>query len=162
MSHFVFGLITGTRNSPNTLRELGDVAIDCSTGLGVRLGSASLPAVVLEMIGPFDVKSDLPFLLVNDPEDDQSDALISPYTVTGIENSFDGLRKISNWIQCVMIEGCVQRVTVWLTEGWDSEFFEVTCEPVSFEAVVGAQIGKEHFISSTKALVIRSERLAIR
>jgi hypothetical protein len=90
------------------------------------------PGIVDEMLKRGSVLPDdaTAFLVVAKPEDDTSDALISPFC-TPIDVICDNLGRLQYWLQHIASKPGVQ-VKLYITEGFDDHFQEIAVAPRDF------------------------------
>lgn len=113
MSHFVFGVVEGVRE---TTRQT------LSESIQVTWGKSLQQAVVIEMLTYHGkpTLAETPFSL-SLPGDDNADALVSPYQV-GHERIIKNLRSMLTWLER---ERAGKGAELWVTEGYDDAFKEV-------------------------------------
>lgn len=160
MSYFIFGFIDLARGT-----SLDDASGEwerirsCASAeaLSVKFGEASELPVLKEMRGNFLADRTAPFLLTRSPNEDTSDALISPY-VGGLDATILAVQTIGRWVRCTLLSARVAGVRMWMTEGFDDSFEHHEVTPEQFTVDVTQRIRDEVDVPSLQFTIMRSTR----
>jgi hypothetical protein len=120
MSYFIFGLIDVLQ--PGSEEAVRSCAV--AVGLILKLRSERGQPLLDEMLGTYSPLTSAPFLLTRGAADDTSDSLISPLAV-GLDASVQAFAAIGRWLVMALDRSEIERIRVWMTEGYDSEFGHV-------------------------------------
>jgi hypothetical protein len=117
MSYFVFGLIdTAGGDCAEGARRSA-----AAEGMDLKLGDDIGQPVLSEMLGAYSPTVSVPFLLTSTSSEDTSDSLISPFVASEAARAH-AFAAIGRWLIATLRLPEVERVRVWMTEGYDSAF----------------------------------------
>jgi hypothetical protein len=138
MSHFVFGIIEGSR-------EPGRLSVEST--FDVLWGVAPQQKVVLEMLASASkpAPTETPFSLTRTGEDN-ADGLISPYQVER-EPLISNVCDMITWLDQ---KRAGKNAELWLTEGYDDAFRVIRGSAVDMKAAVRAMFENSVEIASIR------------
>ena len=150
MSYFVFGLIDGTQGSGGATARVNATA----ERMELKLGDGRRQPVLDEMLGTYSPTKSAPFLLTKTREEDTSDSLVSPYVV-GVDGSSEAFAAIGRWLVATLRSPDIERVRVWMTEGYDSVFdrLEVPADRFADEVVTRVRAARD--VPSLQVTVVK-------
>lgn len=96
----------------------------CAQQEGLSLVLDGYPALIDEVIHQQELDLDpkrLVFVVCADPQDNTSDALISPFTIDEA-SIWTNLGRLERWIQCAMRSHVGARMRLYISEGFDESF----------------------------------------
>lgn len=164
MSYFLFGAIefvaVGEVNQDEAAWracEVGvEVRLSALLGPNVRQGSVRDVLIAQALTGG----EHLPFLLTASPFRDTSEELLLP---NGWPNDSDGLLRlmgrVERWIGALLEVNGVERVVLFICEGYDDEFVELDSCVSEFADRVLAQIDDPAWLPSVRVSVRRGSSL---
>ncbi|ERR1700761_3431475 len=150
MSYFVFGLIDLA-----DIDTAGQIRARVSFDeLNVIWGAQINQQTLFEMLGRDIPDRSVPFLLTKWVSEDTSDSLVSPY-VAGVEASADSFAVIGRWLVAVLASPEVERVRVWMTEGYETAFKNLDLSAQQFAAELKHRVLAEGDVPSLRVTVAR-------
>lgn len=140
MSHFVFGeihFLDGDENASRDAIAWKVTKIGVELGLHVSLECNIVQQVVQEMLREHHEATwaTMPFMISSSPIADYADALISPLEVTP-DALRENLRNLRDWACKVMNLSSVRQITLFATEGYDTEFEEMQSSAMGLDQVL--------------------------
>lgn len=152
VSYFVFGRLRCARGQWRAVEEgLRDSANAC--GLAIRIGSAEIgQPVIEEMLRGAPAEEGLEYMLMANQVDDTSDALVSPFVVA-IDRIVENLAVLGRWLATVSAPAPVNRLELWMTEGYETLFEEAEVSPSEFADFVGRRLVADGDVPSLRLMI---------
>lgn len=152
VSYFVFGTIELTDGCEPSTAEVRIRELASRAGIWILLRAEVRQAVVLEMLASSPHRGAAPFMLAAAPGDDTSDDLVSPFS-HGLDGTLDAMRAIAGWLTQIVERDVAACVRVWMTEGYDDRFADVSCTARAFEHQVTTRIRTAEDVPSLRVTI---------